>query len=85
MCFDSFISYTNVAIAIYIDDFPRKVIQQSMPEQQTIDEGKYVDWNDEIDEISSGRRQISEISSHLKYRVQDGSQQGDARVAVFPL
>lgn len=43
---------------------------------------KYVDFSDEIDDISSGKRQIS---SHLKYRIQDGSQQGHARVARFPL
>ena len=38
--------------------------------------------SDEIDYISSGKRQIS---SYLTYHIQDGSQQGHVRVARFPL
>ena len=41
-----------------------------------------VDLSDEIDYISSGKRQIS---SYLKYHIQDGSQQSHVHVARFPL
>ena len=42
----------------------------------------YCRWSDEIDYISSGKRQIS---SYLKYHIQDASQQGHVCVACFPL
>ena len=42
----------------------------------------YCRWSDESDYISSGKRQIS---SYLKYHIQDGSQQGHVRVVRFPL
>ena len=41
-----------------------------------------VDLSDEIDYISLGKRQIS---SYLKYHIQDGSQQSHLLVARFPL
>ena len=41
----------------------------------------YCRWSDESDYISSGKRQIS---SYLKYDIQDGSQ-GHVLVARFPL
>ena len=46
------------------------------------DKGRYVDLSDEIDYISSGKRQIS---SYHKYHTQDGSQQGHMLVTCFLL